>query len=219
MSALLERVSDRTATWLVTKPRQVAVTLGVAMLASLAILPTLKLESGTRIFVADDDPAQVFLREIEGAFVSDDVVLIAYETDDPFSKARLQEIRTLGEKLAAIASSPERPLIDDVASLATIKDVRGEDGTFHSVPLVPEVIPDDPAGLADIRAHAKANWLIRQNLLSTNSPHIAAMVVRMVRGLTDADRAMVVAQTRQIIAEANSTITFHLAGGPVVEAD
>ena len=90
MSQLLERLSERTAKWLVQKPRQVAVVLAVTMVASLAALPLLRIESGTRIFVADNDPAQLFLKEIEKAFVSDDLVFVAYETDDPFSKASLE---------------------------------------------------------------------------------------------------------------------------------
>ncbi len=87
MSAWLEKTSERIARWLVTKPRQVAVTLVVMMLAGVAALPLMKVESGSATFSADDDPAQKFLKVIEREFVSDDVVFVAYEADAPFAKA------------------------------------------------------------------------------------------------------------------------------------
>ena len=171
MSAWLEKTSERTAKWLVTKPRQVAVVLAVMIIGSIAALPLMRVESGSATFVADDDPAQKFLKVIEREFVSDDVVFIAYEADDPFAKATLEEIRVISDELAQVGDG----LVDEVVSLTTVKDVRGANSTFRSVLLVPEDVPSDPAELNDIRAHAKSNWLIREGLISATSPRLAAM--------------------------------------------
>lgn len=220
--SLLERWSQRTARWLVNEPRQVAVALAISVVASLAVLPTLRIESGTRIFVADDDPAQQFLKEVEAAFVSDDLVFVAYETDDPFSTTSLAEIRRVGLSLSEIAQTQARPLVDDVVSLATVKDLRGANSTFQSVPLVPDEVPSEPAQLEDIRSHARSNWLIREGLLSATAPRLAVMLVRLTRGCDDTERAYVVSAIRKVLDEARtagSTTQFHVTGAPVVESD
>ncbi len=222
MSKTLERVSERTAKWLVEQPRQVAFVLAVIVFASVVALPKLRLESGTRVFVADDDPAQQFLKEIETTFVSDDVIFVAYETDDPFSKSSLERIRALGAKVADLRGADDRPLVDDVVSLSTVKDVRGADSTFHSVALVPDDVPDDAAPLDDIRRHALSNWLIRQGLLSPTSPRVAAMLVRLERGSSDEERARAVAGVRreiEAVTAAGSTTRFWVTGAPVIESD
>jgi len=216
MSAWLEKTSERTAKWLVTKPRQVAVVLAVMLVASAVALPLMKVESGSATFVADDDPAQKFLKVIEREFVSDDVVFVAYEAEDPFAKATLEEIRVISDEFAQVGDG----LVDEVVSLATVKDIRGADSTFRSVLLVPEEVPSDSAALSDIRAHAKSNWLIHEGLLSATEPRLAAILVRLVSGSTDETRAQVVEGVRAVLAKhQQSPIRFHVTGMPTVESD
>lgn len=216
MSTGLEKISEHTAKWLVNKPRQVAGVLALLVVGSLAALPLLMLESGTRVFVADDDPAQLFLKTIEQQFVSDDVIFVAYQAADVFSKANLEEIRVIGDQFSAAGEG----LIDDVVSVSTVKDVRGADSTFRSVLLVPDEVPSETAALEDIRAHARSNWLIRDGLLSATSPNVAAIMVRLARGSNDEARARAVVAVRRVLAEhSGSQMQFFVTGGPVIESD
>lgn len=213
MSKVLDRVAEATASWLVQKPRQVMLTLAVLVIGSLALLPTLKLAAGLSDFIADEDPSRQFLREVEKAFVSDDVIYVAYEADDPFSKASLEEVRELGRRLKGLDR------VDDVVSLATVDDVSGADSTYRSIPLVPEEVPDDAASLAAIRTRAWRNHLISDGLLSKDSPKAAAMVVRLVTGLNDLQQSQVVNQVRKEVASVKTSTKYQFAGAPVVAVD
>lgn len=222
MSTVLERSAKRIARWLVSRPIQALWLLIGVSLASAAALPFLRIEAGQSAFLADDDPATRFSEEVEKAFVNDDVVIVAYETDDPFSQRSLEEIRAFGKQVAAFSrpkDGSDVSVIDDVTSLATVKDVRGADMTFRSVPLVPDEVPSSPAELEEIRAHAKANRLIREGLLSASSPRLAALLVRLTPGSTDVDRAFVVERLRALIAAQPSQTRFYVTGLPVASVD
>lgn len=77
-------VAQHTSRWLLGHPGQVAALLLLIVVGSGAALTRLKIESGTSIYVDSADPARAFLDQVEHHFVTDEVVFVAYESDDPF---------------------------------------------------------------------------------------------------------------------------------------
>ncbi len=220
MPELLHRLAGAIASWLIDKPKSVAAMLMATLVLSAAALPTLKADSGTSAFIADGDPSRVFQKLVERQFIGEDVLFIGYETDDVFSLRALTELRALDEDLKALTmptgDGGTIALVDDVMSLTTIKDVDGADQTYRSVPLVPDVIPTDPAALETIRTRALNNPMIRQGLLSKDKG-VAGIEVRLVEGLDDDAFASVTQQVRKRIGEGSAR--FYLAGDPVATVD
>lgn len=218
-------VAQHTSRWLLGHPGQVAALLLLIVVGSGAALTRLKIESGTSIYVDSADPARAFLDQVEHHFVTDEVVFVAYESDDPFSKASLEEVRELGARIKAIQlETPKGPksLVEEVTSLSTIKDVVGADMQFQSVPLVPENVPADPQALQAIRARAERNPLIMAGLLAKNAPRLAALHARLVDELSDDEISHVVSEVRALVAQRTaqgSPTTFFVTGYPTAMTD
>lgn len=218
----LDSIAHHTTRWLLERPLQVAGTLAFIFASSVVSATTLKVESGISAFVPDSDPAVQFLREVERTFVSDDVLYVAYETDDLFSHRSLSELRGLVEALAKVEMvGTGKAIVDEVVSLATVKDVSGADMTFQSVPLVPEEIPTEAAALEAMRARALANPLIRDGLLSKKSPTVGALAVRLVPNLSDDEKAHTLGEVRRLTAlrAAAGPTRYYVTGGAAGDAD
>ncbi len=218
----LDALAQRFAHALVRRPSLTAAWL-VGLLAIAAVrLPSITVDAGTSSFIAAKDPARVFQATVERQFIGEDLLFIGYETDDVFSEHALRELRALDAKLLAISMPVDggtRPLVDDVESLTTVKDVDGADQRYRTVPLVPDDIPTDADGLRQVRARALNNPMIRQSMLS-NSPGVAGIMVRLVKGLDDEAFAVVVARVRALINEGAAGPTrYYLAGDPVATVD
>lgn len=221
---VLDTFAHRTTDWLLTRPRQVGAVLALLLVGCGAALTQLRVEAGTSAFLADEDPARTFLDEVEAAFTGDELIFVGYETADPFSHDSLAQVRALGDtvlELEAPTDGGTRALVEDVVSLATVKDVSGADMSFRTIPLVPEDIPTDATELAAIRTRALNNPMIRDGLLSASAPGVAALVARLRPGLDDSQKAHAVNAVRSLTAElaAKGGTTFHVTGGPVSQVD
>lgn len=213
--SILDSLAEKTAAWLTLKPRQATAVLVVTVVVGVLSLGRLQSAAGLSVFIADNDTSREFMREVEKAFVSDNIIYVAYQTDDAFSHDSLAEVRGLTEKFQAIDGT----LVEEVVSLATIDDVSGADMTFRTVPLVPDEIPTDTAGLEAIHTRALRNPLIRNGLLSKESRGAAAMLVRLQDGVTDEQQTRAVHAVREILAAHTTKTHFMLTGQPVGQVD
>ncbi|MDP2284924.1 MAG: MMPL family transporter [Pseudohongiella sp.] len=139
----------------------------------MSIFQALGVATRTRIDISTDsmidqtDPAIAALNAFRTQFGSDDSLFLVYEARDGdiFSARSLAAARALTESLrdwrtldAARydADLQELDQIRRVQSITTLRVQRVDGDTLRSERLVPDVIPDDPAQLAAIRAQALA---------------------------------------------------------------
>lgn len=216
---------DRLTDWLLDSPRSVAALLALIVAISVSAVPYLKFATGLDPFLDKDEPAKAFLDEVNAEFGGDDLLFVAYEAEDVFATRSLQEIRALGERIEAVkVPSPEGPTegVDEVTSLANVKDLDGADMSYRTVPLVPEDIPTDRAELEAIRVRAAKNPLIRDGLMSEHAPRtVAGFVVRLEPGLDDNQTASVVTQVRALLeaAQRAGQTRYYVTGAPAVDTD
>jgi uncharacterized protein len=198
--------SRRLTSWLLGHPRTVAALLAAILGVCALVLPHLRIESGVEPFFDHERPEHQTLDRINARFGSDDVLIVGYEHADVFSHDALALVRELGNQIAAIEirggdGAVRRP-VEKVTSLATIKDVVGEEASFRNLPLVPDEIPRDPAALAAIKSRAQANPLIRDALLSIRGDtRHAALTVRLATGLDDTASAHTMAALGRLFEE------------------
>ena len=204
------------------------------MLACIAIIPQIELAEGIESFYERDHPKQAVLNAVEDHFVHGRWLFITYETDDVFSKHALEVVRALSDQIALrtveaaagesadlLNSEGKRRAVADVLSLTTVKDIVGSDLSFRNVPLVPEVIPDDPVALRAVRDRALDNHLISDSLISVDGRH-AGIIARMEGSLGEHRSAEVVDEVRALLRESESAhpdVTFVMTGMPVVDRD
>ena len=150
--------------------------LGIAGLATaVALAGLVDLRTGTlRLTI---DPAAVHLLPATGAardryerarqlFGTEEPFVVALAADDVFVPDVLRRVSALTERLEAL------PAIHHVVSLARAPDVLVTQGDIEVRPLL-DAVPDDPAGLAALRARALDNPLYRGTLVATDARTVA----------------------------------------------
>jgi len=145
----------------------------LTLLVVISVVQAIGVATRTRIDISTDsmidqsDPAITALNAFRTQFGSDDSLFLVYEArdGDVFSARSLAAARALTESLrdwrtldasAYAADLQELDQIRRVQSVTTLRVQRVDGDTLRSERLVPDVIPDDPAQLADIRARAVA---------------------------------------------------------------
>src|SRR5690349_15336035 len=98
------KLPDRIAAWLLAHPRAVGAMLVLAVVASLATIPLLKIETGWDSFYDPHTPQKKILDEVKAHFVNDELLYVGYESKDPFSAEALRAVRTLGIVLEGLTA-------------------------------------------------------------------------------------------------------------------
>ncbi len=202
-----DSLSGRISAWMLGHPRKVALVLGGLILGSAALLPGLRIVTGWESFYDRNVPEQKVLDEVEAHFVNDDLLYVAYQAQDVFSAQSLEAVRRTAAALQALTvAGPEgaeqQRAVDDITSLTDVKDLVGSDMSFRTEPLVPTPVPTQPQALERIRQRARANPLIRDNLLARKDDTAAALVLRLAPGLSDRQISEAVDDIRGVLADA-----------------
>lgn len=219
ISARASRFAER----LLERPLRNAMVLLVFIVAGGAIVPSIGVDGSFEQYYNLEARSYLLKQELSERFVSDEVVFVAYQTKDVFSRASLDTIRGVAKKIERIevegAEGPVFP-VEDVLSIPTVKDAHGSELSFRSAPLVADPTPEDPAALEAIRARAKKNRIIREALLGKDDS-VAGMLIRLRADLPPALKADAVIATRAILSEvgAAENTRFHVTGDPVYETD
>jgi hypothetical protein len=139
----------------------------ISVIQAVGVATRTRIDISTDSMIDQSDPAIAALNAFRTQFGSDDSLFLVYEARDGdiFSARSLAAARELTESLhdwrtldasAYAADLQELDQIRRVQSLTTLRVQRVDGDTLRSERLVPDVIPDDPAKLADIRARALA---------------------------------------------------------------
>ena len=141
---------------------------GVAILASQ--LPRLEIDTSSEAFLEPDHPTRIFHNVFREQFGTEDVAVVAIQTDEVFDLAFLSRLRTLHEALEEGV-----PHLVDVTSLVNVRDTRGV-GDELLVDDFLEDWPENEADLLPLRARALGNPLYLGVLLSEDATLATLMV-------------------------------------------
>ncbi len=137
----------------------------------------------------------------------DDALVLGFSAPDLFTSPRLTELRTLSDRLEA------RPGVAEVRSLATTHDVRDAGGDLLVTRFLDD-LPQDPAGLAALRARALGNPMVVGTLLSAD----AELTVMLVRLTADPEGEAAYAEALDAARSLAPAFDVHVTGKPHLDA-
>ena len=141
---------------------------GVVVLASQ--LPRLEIDTSSEAFLEPDHPTRIFHNVFREQFGTEDVAVVAIQTDEVFDLAFLSRLRALHEALEEGVAH-----LVDVTSLVNVRDTRGV-GDELLVDDFLEDWPENEADLLPLRARALGNPLYLGVLLSEDATLATLMV-------------------------------------------
>ena len=206
----------------VARPALVLVCVGIVSFgAALALFrfdpPGLRLalDPSTEPLLPRGDPARAVYESAIREFGNDEIFVIALVTErDVFERENLLLLQRVHRQIAQL------PGVQRVASLAdtvSFRYVPEED--WVDVGRLMDDVPDTPAALAELRARAMGDSLLRRNLVSEDG-HAAGISVRF---LEMSDREFIASGLDEQIAAILAAAThpgarFHVAGRPHAKA-
>jgi len=203
---------EQLAAWI--KRRSVAVLVVAGVVTALAALRLpLDYDDDVVRFLPQDDPEVQNFNDIMDRFGSLNVALIGIEGGESlYSADRLRYVREVTETLNAL------DVVEHVTSLTELAVVTGKDTGEHR-PLVPRPIPDDDAGLAEIRAYIQSLDYIVGSVASQDGT--ATLLIARLKTEMDGERvsttkaAANVRDAAQAVSAPPST-ALHFGGAPFI---
>ncbi|WP_329905124.1 efflux RND transporter permease subunit [Porphyromonas pogonae] len=112
-------------------------------------------------YFLEDDPVLVKTDEFKAIFGNDSYAAVLTRCDNTFTKKNLELIRELSNEMLDSMS-----YADKITSITDIEFMVGNEDGMNIEQIVPEVIPDDSAGLSEIRHNAYLKPNIASRLVS-----------------------------------------------------
>src|SRR5439155_13952086 len=182
-----------------------ALLAGVSLVLASQVV-RIELDTSAESFMVENDPARAFYDEALRKFGSDNLTVVLVKADDVFAVPALQAVKRLSDALERLDG------VTRVESLTTVNNVRGDDGTLNTDPLIGPRIPTDAAALAPIRADALSTRVLVHNLVSPDAR--ATAVVVYTAGTSHFNRAFTVQVDRLIAQVAAPGLRIFQMGEP-----
>ncbi len=119
--------------------------------------------------VLEDDPDLQSLRKFKDVFGNDEFIILAAKLEDIFTIRVMSEVEALRAKLE------DGPRIKQATAFTNVRHVRGGEGAIIVEPLVAE-IPEDDAGVAEIRRRAMSETDFINNFYSTDGKTLSILL-------------------------------------------
>ena len=184
------------------------VCLGLVVLALGAGLLGLRIDTSTKGLLRADDPILSTYEEFADQFGRDDLIVVGLESENIFATEFLKKLRALHDDLAENV-----PLVVEVTSLINARATRGE-GDRLIVEGFLDHLPEDPAGLEELRKRALANPLYRNLYLSRDGRLTAILIGLETYSQLGLARAGTEAETLSGFAEEEAPPTGEKAPKP-----
>ena len=156
--------------WIVDHPISATVPIAVLTLFFLFQIPKLVIDTSAEGMMLEKDPSKAYYDGIKKKFGSDSLTVVLVKSDDVFTAASLEAIKRLSEAIERIEG------VSRVESLTTVKNLKGEENTLNTDPLVGAGVPLVPEELARIRRDALANSIFVGNIVSKDGKAAAVNV-------------------------------------------
>lgn len=176
-------------------------------------LKDLRMDNSVEGMLPDEDPAKQFFEEFQEIFGSDEVFIVALETDTVFDPEFLEVVDELTQRLEKIEN------IDEVISLTNVDEIRGSEGLLEVGPLM-ETLPRTDNEIEAFRKAVFDNPL-HINYLVTEQENLTALYGMLSsedlpQTITDAMTAEVRAAVDELVPD---DVPVYIAGVPVVKND
>lgn len=151
----------RRGKWIVKRNRIVLLLFVLLFSVGFTGLRHLNITSSWNDYFLEDDPMLVKTDEFKEIFGNDNFVAVLTRCDNTFTKENLELIRNLSNELLDSIS-----YADKVTSITDIEFMVGNKEGMFIEQIVPETIPSDGEGLAEIRRKAYQKPYIAERLVS-----------------------------------------------------
>ncbi len=152
-----------------------------------------------------DDPAVERFNRIGDEYGGTSLAIIVLETDEIFRRETIADIAALTDSLKTVRG------VASVTSLADVIDIQATPEGLEIARLIdPGDLPTDSAQLADLRAYALSQDLIRGRILSEDHT-TTALIVRLSHGI---DETGVARELRATVRKAEYPYAFYFGGFP-----
>ena len=121
----------------------------------------LNIKTSWEDYFLEDDPMLLQTKEFKEVFGNDNYAAVLLECDNIFTKEKLELIRRLSNEMMDSIT-----YADKITSLTDIEFMEGNEEGMTLEQIVPEEIPGDPAGLAEVRRRAFLKPNIAHRLVS-----------------------------------------------------
>lgn len=170
-------------------------------------LPRLTKDDTTDKMLPDGDPVLRYTRSMEEVFASDEFIIVAVESPEPFSAPTVKKLVALTGELSAI------PGVREVISPTSTKNVRGAAGEMSSEPLVnDEDPPATPERLQAYRAAIQGKKIFRGTIIS-ESGRAFGLVLRLEK---NPDKKAIVAAVQRVVDRNQGPETIYFSGSPAI---
>jgi predicted RND superfamily exporter protein/CRP-like cAMP-binding protein len=187
---------------------------GIAIVTVLLVLqlPQLEIDLSVESLMAERDPARQYYAQVKQKFGSDDLTIVLVKAQDVMTAPTLRVIKRLSDALAQLEG------VSRVESLTTVNNLKGEEDTLHTEPLVGAEIPSNSTALQRIRADALDNRLLVGTLVSHDAKAAAIVVYtdavagdkQFYKGFVDRVEAL-------IAQESTPGLTIYQMGSPFIK--
>lgn len=184
----------------------IALVIGVTLFFAYQI-PNIKLNNDSREFIPPQDEDRLYNEAMQEIFGNDDVVYIGFVTDNIYTPKTLAKIATLTTAFEEIDG------VDDVTSLATIKNIEGVDGGMEVYPFVDEdELPEAEEQTQKIREQLELWDVLVDNLVSKDGK-ATSIVVELAPNASMEMQEAVFKEVRNIVdANKEAGESYHYSG-------
>jgi len=162
-------------------------------------LPRLVLDPSIDSLLPTDDERRLYYERTKELFDSGEIVLVALAADDIFTPDILARGQRISERIE------ELELVSHVSSLSTAMNIRSEGGDLV-VESFFETVPEDAAGLEELRRRALADPIYAGSLVSLD----ARVMVIVVQLLDLPARELLESGIDELIADVRATSDVRL---------
>lgn len=160
----IEKINSKFAVvgeWIVKRRWQVLVGFAALLLVGFFGLKSLNVSTSWDDYFLENDPMLLKTEEFKSIFGNDNYAAVLTSCEDSFTKENLELIRELSNEMLDSLS-----YADKITSLTNIEFMVGNDEGMVIEQIVPEEIPSDSLGLAEIRRKAYMKPQVAERLVS-----------------------------------------------------
>jgi len=199
--------------FVLARPVVVIAITGMIFLFSVGLLPHLRIDNSVDVFFNTQGRNYIDFEEWKQQFGSDEVIIVALESQDMMSPAHLNLIGRLSRRFEDLEH------VDTVTSLTTVNTSIGRDRDFIVEHLLEE-IPQDPSALSALKAQATADPLYVKNVISSDG-RVAAILIELDRpaeGEGDLYKKTVLDQIQDILrTDVSQEVRYYISGLTAIE--
>jgi hydrophobe/amphiphile efflux-3 (HAE3) family protein len=170
-------------------------------------IPQVKFNNDARDFIPPGDPERQYNEEMQEVFGNDDVLYIGLVTDNVYTPQRLAKVAKLTTLLKDIDG------IDDVTSLATVKNIEGTSGGMDVYPFVDEdALPATAEEAQKVQGQLQKWDVLVNNLVSADGKATSIVVKLKPKASIDMQESVFNAARKIITQNTESGESYHYSG-------